>query len=386
MDSFKDIKRKTHIGPQIIPNSEDLYFSLLNIEHSFTGRMDAKVANLFIMESNQMLVNSLSLFEMGYFDCAFYSLRAALEQATLLVYLSDLPEIKREQQLAVWRGTDRFPMKTQMLSELKADGDIFRDMIVKMPAFFEDARKVNDELNKIVHKQGEPYLYVARSNPFLFNKSDDTLLEDFLRLFKKCVGIVAVMRLAIDPFPILLMDEEIRLRAFDTMTDPYDEEFVNEYIGENTVAEYKLTDNFIDHAAYYLSEPKKSIPTYNVMKFQYIDTNERDSIEAEYGLLEPWDVIASKIAFRCNKVVKIYAYGGLLMYFTDRKTNRTDLTFSSETFKDFANNPQKMNLQYDEALISVFPFNNEFCWVEHDSPLELNEIDEINEILFEALE
>ena len=55
------------------------------------------------------------------------------------------------------------------------------------------------------------------------------------------MGIVAIMRLAIDPFPILLMDEEILYRCFDSITDPYSEKFVDTYIGETIVDEYKKT-------------------------------------------------------------------------------------------------------------------------------------------------
>ena len=45
------------------------------------------------------------------------------------------------------------------------------------------------------------------------------------------------MRLAIDAFPVLLMDKNILYRCFDSLTEPYSEEFVNEYIGEKYISE-----------------------------------------------------------------------------------------------------------------------------------------------------
>lgn len=44
--------------------------------------MDTPYANTFIMESVKLAVNAILLFEMGYFDCAYYSLRQSIEVAT----------------------------------------------------------------------------------------------------------------------------------------------------------------------------------------------------------------------------------------------------------------------------------------------------------------
>ena len=54
---------------------------------------------------SKQLVNAIELFEMGYFDCAYYSLRSAVEVSTTMVYLSDLPEAEREKQLEAWKAT-----------------------------------------------------------------------------------------------------------------------------------------------------------------------------------------------------------------------------------------------------------------------------------------
>lgn len=42
------------------------------------------------MELVQLITNAISLFEKGYFDSAYYSLRQSLETALIMVYLSDL--------------------------------------------------------------------------------------------------------------------------------------------------------------------------------------------------------------------------------------------------------------------------------------------------------
>jgi hypothetical protein len=47
------------------------FYDLMNIERSFTERVDALLSNTFILESAQLIVNAINLFEMGYFDCAY---------------------------------------------------------------------------------------------------------------------------------------------------------------------------------------------------------------------------------------------------------------------------------------------------------------------------
>ena len=57
-------------------------------------------------------------------------------------------------------------------------------------------------------------------------KDDKVFIENYVNFLEKTIGIIAVMRLAIDPYPVLLMDEEILLRCFDSMTEAYKNEFV----------------------------------------------------------------------------------------------------------------------------------------------------------------
>ena len=66
------------------------------------------------------------------------------------------------------------------------------------------------------------------------------------------------------------------------------------------------------------------------------------------------------------------------MYFTDRKTNREQMSWSSGDFQNFEKNTKKYNIKYDKAYISVFKFLDETFFIEHN---ELLSEDEINSIL-----
>ena len=175
-DSLVEWRRRENIRTVKLSNKEQYYSDLMNIENSWSGRIDANLCNTFIMEAEQQLVNAIELFEMGYFDCAYYSLRSAVEVSTTMVYLSDLPEAEREKQLEAWKATLDFPMETQMIRQLAKSGAVFADMLNKMADFFSGAKSLNAELNKFVHKQGLQHFYMARNHPINQHKSQTAFL------------------------------------------------------------------------------------------------------------------------------------------------------------------------------------------------------------------
>ena len=385
-DAYIDWRKRNNIRAIELPNKAQYYSALINIEHSWSGRMDGNICNTFIMEAEQLLINSIELFEQGYFDCAYYSLRSAVDLSTTMVFLADMPEAEREQSLNAWKSSADFPMQGQMIKQLSQRGNIFVDMKAKMPDFFDAAKKLSAELNKYVHKQGLYHFYISRNHPINQNQPQDPFIHTFEDYLHRCIGVVAVMRLAIDPFPILLMDEEILYRCFDSMTDPYSEEFVQEYIGELTINQYKKTDLYTGTYDTFLSEEKKNDATFNVMKHQYIDSQRMKEIFEQLHLLPINDIICVLLVAYCEKAVKVYSYNGIMMYFTDRNTNRKAMSWSGFDFKVFSEAANPTNQPYDEAFISVFSFNDTDYFVEHNELLGEEEIKKMTRMVVEFLE
>lgn len=373
-NGYIEWRKQNNIRTVEVPNKERYYSDLINLEHSWSGRMDGNLCNTFIMEAEQQLVNAIELFEQGYFDCAYYSLRSAVDLSTTMVFLADMPDNEREQALGAWKATADFPMQGQMIKQLSQRGNIFVDMKEKMPDFFSAAKTLSAELNKYVHKQGLNHFYVSRNHPSNQNQAQDAFIRTFEEYLHRCIGVVAVMRLAIDPFPVLLMDEEILYRCFDSMTEPYSDEFVQEYIGIHTINQYKQTEIYTGTYSAFLSDEKKNEATFNVMKHQYIDTQRMNDIFEQLHLLPRDDVISVLLAASNSKVVKIYGCGGMMMYFTDRKTNRKVMSWAGSDFMEFSKAENPVNLPYDEALISVFTFNDTQYFVEHNEALTEEEI------------
>ena len=379
-DFFVEWRKNENIRPLTLPNKSKLYHDLLNIEHSWSGRMDTNIGNTFIMESVQLLINSIELFEKGYFDCAYFALRSAVDISTTMVFLCDIEEESRENYLNDWKQVEDFPLRYQMIKKLSKDGSIFIDMTTNMPNFFKQAEEISQKLNKYVHKQGLNNFYISRNHPIFQVKSQETFISNFLYFLKNVICIVAIMRLAIDPFPVLLMDEEILYRCFDSMTEPYTEEFIQEYIGWEYIEDYKKTNFYSTVRDSFENEEKKNETVFAIVKYQYIDTTKKEKIIEQFHLLTEHDATATLIALSCNKVVKVYALNGLLMFFTEKNTNRRKYSWNGADFIEFQSSEQKYNQQYDEVYISVFSFNNETYWVEHNEILTTIDIQNIHEL------
>ncbi|MDP3058381.1 MAG: teicoplanin resistance protein VanZ [bacterium] len=370
-DPYIERRKRENIHPLTLPSRDKFYHDLTNIEHSWSGRMDiGNIVNTFIIEAEQQLINAIELFEQGYFDCAYYSLRSAVDLSTTMVYLADMPDEEKEILLNAWKETKDFPMQGQMIKQLSAKGNVFTDMKNKMPDFFAKAKKLSADLNKYVHKQGLRHFYVSRNHPLNFQKPQDTFIKNFEYYLKQCTSVVAVMRLAIDPFPILLMDEEILYRCFDSMTEPYSSDFVDEYIGQSVIDAYKTTDIYQGTYKSFICEEKKNEAVFNIVKHQYIDSRKMDEILAQLHLMSKDDIICTLMVYACYKVVKTYSSGGLLMYFTDKNTNRKAHSWSSLDFKNLADAAERINQPYDEAFISAFLFDEEYYYAEHNDKFD----------------
>ena len=375
-NGFVEWRSSENIKPLPLPNKEQYYLDLLNIEHSWSGRVDTNIGNTFIMEAEQLLVNAIELFEKGYFDCAYYSLRSAVELSTTMVFLTDLPEANS--YFKAWKSSEEFPMQSRMIKELSLNGNVFSEMLEKMPEFFKNAKELSAELNKYVHKQGLCHFYVSRNHPFFGQRSSDSFIETFSNYLERCIGVVAVMRLAFDPFPVLLMDEEILYRCFDSMTDPYSEEFVDKYIGSATIDAYKQISLYTCAYDSFIHNEKKTAAVFGVMKYHIIDSEKIEEIEKQFHLLPKEDCICVLLAKASIKTAKVYCYDGLAMYFiTGRETNRKAHSWNGKDFLDFQKSKNRINQQYDEAYISVFEFFEKPFFIEHNELFSNNEITQI---------
>lgn len=83
---------KWSIRPFSLPKASDYLEDLSELQFSNSGIIAEVNPFFFLNESCQLLANSVRLFKLGYFDCAFYSVRQAIELSLNGLYLFSNPE------------------------------------------------------------------------------------------------------------------------------------------------------------------------------------------------------------------------------------------------------------------------------------------------------
>mgnify|MGYP001042558826 CR=1 FL=1 len=369
-----------NIIPNSLPEKKQYYLDLMNIEHSFTGRLDVMFSNDFFREASQLIVNAITLYEKGYFDCAFYSLRQSLEIATTIVYFIDDDEDNRIKEIKKWRNQERFPQQGQMLNQLQNRKLEFSNIKKKMSLYFEEVEQTKRKLNKYVHKQGFDKFYIHRRNPFGKKFDETKMLSDFESSLVKCIGALAVFRLAIDPMPLLLNDEKIYRRTVQLMTDSYSDTFLEKYIGLDHINAYKETELYKSHYEYFIQNEEMSPAVTDLVKNDFVDRTKIDEIVKQKHLLNAHELVALALLSFSKKIAKIYCIGGFHFYFSDTKSTRRRLDWSSEDFKVFENDPEKFNKKYDQAFLSCFTKWKEEYYIEHIEEFNEEEINTLKNI------
>lgn len=363
-----------------IENREQYALDIYTIEDTYTGRTDVQFANAFIYESTQLILNSICLFEQGFFDSAYYSLRQAIEVSTTMMLFSDLPTDEREQKRKDWSSLKKFPMQNQMIQYLEKNGSIFYDIKEKLSFFFEETKELMAKMNKIIHKQSFRYFYTIRNNAINADKySKEDFLNDYIYYLEKTIGIVAVMRLVVDPIPIILNDYEIYSRTGDMLSRMYPQEFIDKYIGKKVIDKYKDCKLYKEHYNMFIQNEQMNEFALNIVKDKYVDKTKKEEIEKQYHLLEEHELYSAFLILNVDKVCKVHVWDGIQTYFSNKKSNRQKFKYSSRDFANFSKNKNKFNQVYDEAYISVINIKQNY-FLEHNEKFNKKEIMELKEL------
>ena len=297
-----------------------------------------------------------------------------------MIYLVDIDNNEKEAELNKWKSEERFPMHAQMEKFLTKNGAVFQDFKLNLEHYFRQLESTKKKLNKFVHKQGYDKFYVSRNHPLNSSKSRKYFIEEFESHLKTCIGAIAVFRLVIDPFPILLNDEEIYHRTDDLMTRAYSDEFIEKYIGNDAVECYKKTEIYKGHYDYFISQEEKDECVTSIVKDQYIDIDKIDEILIQKHLISDSDLFAVLLCKTSYKVARIYTSDGFIPYFTNRNTVRKKMSWDSRDFKRFEECIPPSNIPYDEAFITYIFLKEKGYFIEHNEPFNNDEIERIKNI------
>lgn len=135
-------------------NFSHLYNYVEQLADSISGIVSTPPFNQFLLESCQLLANSLDLIHQGYFDAAFYSVRQAGEIILVGTLFSNLEESERKAKYEKWVSLDRLPSFSELSKMLRSKDIEYRDLLEQMPEIDELISKLNKRANKYIHKQG----------------------------------------------------------------------------------------------------------------------------------------------------------------------------------------------------------------------------------------
>lgn len=377
--NFFEQKEKRNLIPLELPNKKVYFFDLFELENSFVSRLDViRIANTFLMESVQLIINAISLFESGYFDNAYYSLRQSLETALTMVYLSDLEEDKREKELLKWEDKSWFPMYQGMVKLLEGQLAIFSDVKENMTDYFDEIERVKKQLNKYVHKQGFDTFYISRNHFFNKKRDQNPMIEEFEFFIERCIGAIVIFRLCIDPLPVLLMNEEIYSRTEEFMSDAFSSEFIEKYVGIKNIEKYKQTNIYKGAYDYFIQFEKRLPEVLDVIKNKYIDKRKIDRILSQVHILKNTERQAVVIAMMSEKVTRIMLSDFMIeFFFTNTKSIREGLGLSSEKYLELQNqNMIVLNSPIDNAFISTINVEGNNFFIEHNQEFDFEEFEE----------
>lgn len=288
---------------------------------SISGIVETTSFNQFLLESCQLLANSLDLIHQGYFDAAFYSVRQAGEAILIGALFTNLDNAERKTKYKKWASLKRFPSFSELSGMLRANDSEYRDLLEQMPEIDELISKLNRRANKYIHKQGHESFY---TKPYeVVSESSRHIREDFIDYFKTTVKVCAIFRLVVDPFPILQSDPECEYRFTGCMTIEFGQNFIDNCLGNDFVEHYIETDYYRN----WMNAIKSTFPqlkeaTYNVSNLHYIDLANIEDILDELDKLTLYESTAVLFtALFSEKVIAIHITGMLDAFSNSARTS-----------------------------------------------------------------
>lgn len=377
-----------HLTKCVIERKIEYLSDLRNaVSRSFSGRIGAELSTTFLFESEKMIANSIKQYELGYFDAAFYSLRATLELFMLLVYFLEHQTIELTDHLKKWNKLENMDTYSRMDKYLSKNSDLYIDIKSNMADYFDTIRDLNLLLNKKLHKQSFHNFYTNREH-FVAgrNFSKEKEIEEFDEAVRKIIGAVIVFRLFIDPMPILLMDEDIYLRTKDTISGPLPFGFVEKYIGVEHIESYKKTEIYQLHYEQMMEDPKFFPSVAHLMKHKHIDLNKKDEILEQMHHLYDNDAMSFRIACESKHVYAIDVYNGMIKYSTSNVPAEKEPYYRNmDHIKYLKLKEDILNEEFEDIIISIFALEKQRIFIEQGEKLDLETLKRIKNIILEYL-
>lgn len=365
-----------------ILNEKDKILKQLNsMQGLVTGRIDIFYCNNFINEAIELLKNAVALFEDGYFDCAFYSIRQAYETANTMLFLAN----GENKDLTRWLRKERFPQCSKIIELLDSDkvhymSNAYSEVRMVIPEFFEESDKYWKMANKLIHKQGFDTFYTLRNsfNPDinLINEKDTELFYSYIR---NTIGAILLLFIILEPLSLALTDEDVYMRThFDSMTEPIYFEYYDDCLSLQYVEKIKETEFYQEYIEQFLANEKMNVYTASVIKEQYFDVAHLEEIKNQAHLLCGLQRFELEVLLKGLKISRFYVDMPFLWDFTSYESKNDNWSFSSNEFDCYKNVVQYYNQVYRNVYITYVKIMGSDVFLEHNEKLTEEEIRDLN--------
>lgn len=363
-----------NIKPLSLPKAKEYLEDLNDLRFSNSGLLAEVNPFFFINEACQLLANSVKLFELGYFDCAFYSVRQAIELSLSGLYLFSNPD-----KIKGWKNLEKgFELRT-IVPELKVGKEEFAEIKELFSDFFEQIEKEKKLMNKYVHKQGFKSLYYHYNGINAHGKPERivSLTKDFETILHDTITAVALYRLVIDPYPILMLDDDIVNRMPDLMAESFPRIFVEKYISVEFVERYKESKLYKGFYDYFKAQPSQNEAAYALIHWQLFERKDYNQIKEQRELLTLHDMEAVDLFMLSPKIGTIII-DGCINYSSETKLKDSSLVIGEAYYAEIFEGQKYYNVAYKGDYISRFPLNDSMTYLKHSNVFANEEIEIIS--------
>ena len=305
-----------------------------------TGNLNEMFCNMFFSESVELLKHAFFLYEDGYFDCAFYSLRQSIENINNML-LSAADSEKYE----LWKAKGRFPSDKNVKDLLNQKNEAYNEIKSVIPEFFEKYDELLKKSNKYIHKQGFDTFYTYKYS--LSNRDIEERNKLFVSFLKHGIGMMLIMNIALDPLSLALSDFEVDSHiAFEPMTEPIPLYVFEEYLSIDIIEKIKTTQHYTSLKEYFLGLEKLNEATYGVIRYDYFDVEKLDEIEQQIKQLDLSQALMFCILKSGIKATHFYWDNSILGYSTSYQPKVHLRGYSSNQFDDYLHNSGEPNYSW----------------------------------------
>ena len=365
-----DEQRRKAIEKCQIPERDELLKTLCALI-PITGNLNDMFCNMFLMESVELLKHAFYLYEDGYFDCAFYSLRQSIENINNMLLVSidhDTYEL--------WKKKGRFPSDKQVKELLNQKSDAYGEIKAAIPEFYEEYDKLLRKSNKYIHKQGFDTFYTYKYS--LCPKDIEERTNLFVSFLKYGIGVLLVINIVLDPLSLALSDAEINSYiAFEPLTMPIPLHVFEKFLSIDIIDKIKTTSYYLSFRENFLRGEKLNDATCAVIRYNYYDVGKLSEIEQQIQLLDLPQVLMFCILKSGIKVTYFYWNDCAWAYQTSYQPRMQLHENLSKQFCEYLINSGEENYSWDGMYMNGFRVFDSNLIIQHNDPLLTNEIKEI---------